>query len=68
MKYYFISKRAWDKEFTCIYVYKFVTGYCIVKDLNRDGMRTEHHNWEALQKIWLIPNDIKPKSYSEIKK
>lgn len=58
MKYYFISKRAWDKEFTRIYVYQFVTGYCIVKDLNRNKMRTEYHNWEALRKVWLIPDDI----------
>lgn len=61
MKYYFISKRVWDKEFTYIYVYQFVTGYCIVKDLNKSGMRTEYHNWEALRRIWLIPDDIKPK-------
>lgn len=58
MKYYFISKRVWDKEFTYIYVYKFVNGYCIVKDLNRSGMRTEYNNWEALRKIWLIPDEI----------
>ena len=58
MKYYFISKRVWDKEFTRIYVYQFVTGYCIVKDLNRNGMRTEYYNWDALRKVWLIPDDI----------
>lgn len=58
MKYYFISKRVWDKKFTYIYVYQFVNGYCIVKDLNRSGMRTEYNNWDALRKIWLIPNDI----------
>ena len=58
MKYDFISKRVCDKKFTRIYVYQFVTGYCIVKDLNRNKMKTEYYSWEALRKVWLIPDEI----------